>query len=127
MEMSEEIVNAWDRTMSGRELDVEGFVNCLLAIVARTGVVTGRVTSETEVEFGAGNDLTVVSTDAASSKFRMACARLAVVFGGANREPPVLYGGSLAKRVNLRHGGSLDAELEFANAQDGWFTVRRES
>jgi hypothetical protein len=122
--MNKEISDAWSSTILGRELDVEKFVHILLSALPRAGVISGRLFGENEVEVTLGASKLTLKADAAKAKMRMICARLAVVFDVASRNPGALYGGHFAARV--RSGEvPIDAELDFRNvADDPWFCVK---
>jgi hypothetical protein len=124
MTMSETIESAWNRSMSGRELDVDDFVEVVLSEVVRTGRVSVRVNGQRQLDVTRGAEgSSTIHDEAAVSKFRICCARLAVIFGGTSADPAALYSGSL-NHLLVVGAASFAAELTFKNSPDGWFTVR---
>lgn len=121
--MSSNIATAWSRTMAGIEINVESFVNELLIPLVERTPIAGRLHGTSEIEFTVGPGSTKFI--APGAKFRMVCARLAVVFGGASQDPPLLYGGHLATELKLGES-LLRAKLEFRNlSSEAWFRVDR--
>jgi hypothetical protein len=110
--------------MEGNDADSLGFVDRLIEIALRGGSVEGRIRNRAVLELSAGGVATTLSTDGAIAKFRNVCARLAVVFGGAARDPPVLYGGTLLQSFPVENG-VVQLELVFKNTADGWFRIVR--
>jgi hypothetical protein len=106
----QELVEAWARMMSGREIDAIGFAQMLVGAAAREGPIGLRVLGDSELELSVGRQSQIIDVDAARTRFRFVCARLAVVFGR------VLYRGSLTRENMV---------LEFVNAPDGWLSITR--
>jgi hypothetical protein len=125
--MSQEIADTWYRVMTGQDLAIELFVQKLIEVVLRTGLVKAAVKGPDRVEIEDGMGAASEITDfAASGKFRMICARLAVIFGTASNTPPKLYGGGAV--AQLQFGETrFDAELTHLNAPNGWFAITKKN
>jgi len=119
--MVEGIADAWLRLMSGDRIEAVAFVDILVEHAIGGGTLTGTVTDATTVEFVSVTTARL-QDDSARAKLRMVCARLAVVFGGASRSPPLLYGGRLVKQLSHR-GARYDAAFEFDNSADVRFRL----
>jgi hypothetical protein len=119
--MSNDIENTWARRMTGKDVDVAGFLDDVMKLVP-LGKVFGRVLDNSHLEFGVGDSVVRLETDAAISRMRMVCAALAVRLGpsGAN-----LYGGRIASRISI---GDAQANLNLAfdnNPGTPWFELNR--
>jgi hypothetical protein len=120
--MEQQLSSAWASLMSGAEGDAVAFCDVLVGALGHADSVSGRIISDAEVEFVVGGETTRIQVNAARGRFRVVCARLAVLFGGEDQVPPILYGGRLSRNVGRE---KVLAELEFKNSQDGWFSIRR--
>jgi hypothetical protein len=102
-------------------------VQKLIETVLRTGLVKAAVKGpdRLEIEDGTGAESTITDV-AVGGKFRMICARLAVVFGAASNTPPTLYGGRAVAQMQFGEM-RFDAELTHLNAPNGWFAITKNS
>jgi hypothetical protein len=89
------LVEAWRDNMAGLTPNVEAFLTAALDHVRAGERVAGRLIGPEDVTLRVGATEVSVHTDRAAGYFRMACARLAVIFAGTNVSPPV-YGGTLS-------------------------------
>jgi hypothetical protein len=79
--------------LAGRKIDVVGFVDELLAIVAETGEIHCCLASEQALRFETRDGACEVELDSCRGKLRILCARLGVLCNDAGGATASLYGG----------------------------------
>jgi hypothetical protein len=121
--------------VTGRKIDLVGFIDQLLLLVSSTGEIRCAPVDDNRLRFTIANAPPFeVDLDHASGKLRMMCARLAVLSQGAGL--PEVYGGT--GWIDLPYSGESNCEgatngnkkklhVEFNNKPgDVWFTLRCE-
>jgi len=79
--------------LSGRKLDLVGFVDSLLELVREAGEVHCGLAAENCLRVAVGGQTCEVELPAARAKLRMVCARLSVLCNEANKQVDFPYGG----------------------------------
>lgn len=100
------------------------FAEFLLDRMHERSAISGKIISNTEIEFreDSSNPVRIVAP-AAGGLFRALLARLAVRCS-ADRSPPPLYGGTL--RTMITRGELTDeVTIEFQNSPSGWLRLSR--
>jgi hypothetical protein len=105
--------------LAGREIDIEGFVDELLATTTEAGPMRCSLASERALRFEVRDEAFEVELDACRGKLRMLCARLSVL---CNEQPDATvspYGGEGIIRLAPPNGkGPHQWTARFTNTPD---------
>ncbi len=96
---------AAEAKLTGRRIDVVGFVDELLAIAVEAGAIRCFLASDQSLRFELGvNDACEVGLDSCRGKLRMMCARLGVLCNESGGGEVSLYGGEGVIQVPAQNG-----------------------
>jgi hypothetical protein len=100
----------------GRQIDVVGFVDALLAAVPGVDFIRCTLSDERTLRFEFDSDVCEIDVDAAKGKLRMLAARLGVLCNETPDANVSLYGGR--GTIRFSNGTTTAIAVEFQNTPD---------